>query len=365
MTTPFWMRLLLAGVILTACAALPTPRVDAQGADLSEKVYQRCLKSSVWILAVHDDGKQKAVTQGTGSLIDLNRRVVLTNYHVVGKTESVICMFPHFDKNKLVAERKYYVEQLKNKNFIEGKVAVVDVKHDLALVVLDTVPPGALPIPLAKESPKPGQRVHSVGNPGDSGALWVYTQGTVRQVYNKQWRAMARREILELDSKVVETQSPTNPGDSGGPLLNDAGELVAVTQGGTAYAQLLSLFIDVSEVRGLLAAHGIKLSPVASLPTPVATPSTSDKPTPDDDLAKQEQAAAVKLKLAILVEESGNLTSPRHATAIRRSSRTSPRPSRPTRPGAGWSDCSAERATATGDGLGIAAAPPLLLGCRR
>ena len=57
---------------------------------------------------------------------------------------------------------------------------------------------------------------------------------------------------------MVETDSPTNPGDSGGPLLNAKGELVGVTQGGALNAQLVSTFIDVSEVKQLLATKAVK-----------------------------------------------------------------------------------------------------------
>ena len=61
-----------------------------------------------------------------------------------------------------------------------------------------------------------------------------------------------------FEAKVVETDSATNPGDSGGPLLNAKGELVGVTQGGAINAQLVSTFIDVSEVKSLLTTKAVK-----------------------------------------------------------------------------------------------------------
>ena len=107
-------------------------------------------------------------------------------------------------------------------------------------------------MPLAAESPDPGQTVHSLGNPGRSGALWVYTPGKVRQVYSKTWKAKLDDRTHTFEARVIETDSPTNPGDSGGPLVNDKGELVGVTEGGATDAQLLSLFVDLSEVKKLL-----------------------------------------------------------------------------------------------------------------
>ena len=61
---------------------------------------------------------------------------------------------------------------------------------------------------------------------------------------------------------MVETDSPTNPGDSGGPLVNDKGELVAVTEGGAVNAQLLSTFIDVSEVQHCFPSAEVRRMPV-------------------------------------------------------------------------------------------------------
>ena len=54
---------------------------------------------------------------------------------------------------------------------------------------------------------------------------------------------------MQFESMVVETTSPLNPGDSGGPVVNDRGELVAVTEGGSSAAMnTISILIDVSEV---------------------------------------------------------------------------------------------------------------------
>src|SRR5262249_14336669 len=136
----------------------------------------------------------------------------------------------------------------KNKGaLIEGRVVAYDKSRDLALVQLPKLPPNVQSLAIASASVLPGHAVHSVGNPGSSDGLWVYTSGTVRQVYRKQWISGGGDLILKVDAQVVETQSPTNPGDSGGPLVNNNCELVGVTQGGSTSANLLSVFIDRSE----------------------------------------------------------------------------------------------------------------------
>jgi S1-C subfamily serine protease len=161
-------------------------------------------------------------------------------------------------------------------------------------------------MPLARASIGPGQRVHSVGNPGRSGGLWLYTSGMVRQVYRKEWSVRSGDRKFDFRARVVETSSPTNAGDSGGPLVNDRGELVAITQGGAADAQLLSFFIDVSEVKTFLAQHNIQGKPGV-----VVTERSRDpvQPAPGrvttDPGDKQEQLAAAKLKYAHVLAADG------------------------------------------------------------
>jgi S1-C subfamily serine protease len=294
---------------LAACFLLAGSPARAVEVESGEKVYQRALLSTVWVLIPVGNGRAKT---GTGSLIDLQKRLILTNYHVVGDSDDARIFFPIVQKEKgktkVVAERDAY---LKGKG-IKGKVLVRESKRDLALIQLqEPVPEGAKVLPRAKEGPDPGQRLHSIGNPGASEALWVYTSGTCRQVYHKKFKTgKSENDAFEVDARIVETQSPVNSGDSGGPVLNDRGELVAVTQGhlSDASARLVSIFIDVSEVNGLLASKGLaKLPPPAKVvekPQEVQpTSDTTGEKTEDAD--KAEKDAARKLKLAKSLSDDG------------------------------------------------------------
>ena len=280
--------------------------------DVGKKVYQRVLKSVVCVLPLKGN---KAVGTGSGSVIDLKRKWVLTNYHMVADTDKAIVLFPAFQKNKagkleVIAERDFYFNRL-NERGILGKVIDKRADCDLAIIELPNLPEGTLALPLARDSVGPGDRVHSVGNPGASEALWVYTSGTVRQVYKKKYRSGSEgRSTQEIEARIVETQSPTNRGDSGGPLVNDRNELVAVTQGGQfgGDARLVSYFIEAGEVHRLPKAKGLKFV-VAAPPVPARSPAeaTSDKPpaTKADDAAKMEQIANAKLTLAKALADEG------------------------------------------------------------
>jgi S1-C subfamily serine protease len=131
-------------------------------------------------------------------------------------------------------------------------------------------------VKLAERSPRTGSRVFSIGNPGVSDSQWVYTPGDVRSVYTKKWTTHGEDNSFEVEARIVETNSATNPGDSGGPLFNDKGEQVGVTQGGLFGPKVrdIAWFIDVSEVKGILKDNGIQLS---GQPKEERTVKTDDK----------------------------------------------------------------------------------------
>ena len=95
------------------------------------------------------------------------RGLVITNAHVVRGDRATI--------------------ELSDGAVARARVVARDPKRDLALIEVEAIPPDVTAMKLAADSAEPGDRVHSVGNPGTSDALWIYTSGTVRQVYQKRY----------------------------------------------------------------------------------------------------------------------------------------------------------------------------------
>lgn len=207
------------------------------------EIYNGTLKSTAWVLAKTDG----ATSSGTGVLVNAEKKLLITNFHVVGDARAAVIFFPEMKDNQPINDRNHYLKNVK-KLGIRGRVLGVDRKRDLALVELDRLPEGAKAIDLAAGTISPGAVVQSIGNSGSSEALWVFTSGTVRSVYQKQFRTGAG----EHDFKVVETQSPINPGDSGGPVVNDRGELIGIAQSISPKARLVSYNVDISEVKVFL-----------------------------------------------------------------------------------------------------------------
>jgi tetratricopeptide (TPR) repeat protein len=234
--------------------------------------YRATVRGTVWIRTgrVLRDGKPLYPGgSGTGWIADRDRKLVITNHHVVAGQGGVVydtvsLTFPVFrPEGQLVSEKSYYEEESNpGARPRVGRVIDTDPKHDLALIKLDSLPDGALALPLAPQGAQPGERVHSVGgNPVSSQALWVYTQGVVRQVYARGTRLQSGREV---DYRLIETQSPINPGDSGSALVNDRGQVVGVNSSIDPTSHLVSHAIELDEVKLFLRRAEAWLTPASA-----------------------------------------------------------------------------------------------------
>ncbi len=234
----YYRPLLLAAVAgLAALTGADQARADAAN-------YRQALDSTTWVLSKNSEG----TSSGTGVLVDAERKLVITNAHVVGDSRSAVIFFRDLRDDRPIVEKSHYLKNVK-KLGVRGRVVAVDRKRDLALVELEKLPKNAKAIEMAAESTSPGESIDSIGNPGASDALWVYTSGKVRSVYTKRFRTGAG----EHEFKVVETQSPLNSGDSGGPVVGKDGKLIGVVQAISKKGSLISYCVDISEVKDFLA----------------------------------------------------------------------------------------------------------------
>ncbi|MBL8891987.1 MAG: trypsin-like peptidase domain-containing protein [Planctomycetaceae bacterium] len=199
-------------------------------AHANEDVYAKAVRSTVLVIT--------SSASGSGVLVDQERRWIVTNEHVIEGHEDVNVYFPAENHGLIESELNYY-QANRSQLEIPGKVIALCKRRDLALVELERLPADIPAIPFGK-SAKPGQLLHSIGNPSASDALWVYTNGYVRANYFKS--------VNGCRMQVVETSSPINPGDSGGPILNSEGQLVGISQSFHKEGRLVSNGVDISEV---------------------------------------------------------------------------------------------------------------------
>src|SRR5260370_28735908 len=98
-------------------------------------------------------------------------------------------MFPRYQDDRLVAEFSAYTDSM----IIAAKVLDTDLQRDLAMIQVQELPKGVKELRITAGAVDVGETVHSVGNPGASGTLWIYTSGTVRSVYRTKLTRRSRR----------------------------------------------------------------------------------------------------------------------------------------------------------------------------
>lgn len=220
----------------------------------SEEIAKRATQSSTFIIGPPIPVEGGTVNKiGTGSLIDRERRLILTAYHVIHEMNPIRIHFAKYKDGKVLSERRDYPYE----DAVEAKVVAHDQSKDLAILQLQSpVPADARVLTLAADSPVRGEEVHTLGgSPQASLGLWIYTKGNVREVQESQMDLTdnSKKVIQQIRAWVIRTTNPINQGDSGGALVNKRCELVGVCSSLTDGVALVRTFIDIREVKKLLA----------------------------------------------------------------------------------------------------------------
>ena len=220
----------LALACLLACAALGAQSVP--GAVLDAR------QSTVRVLAVSGGN----VSSGTGFAVARNSRYVVTNYHVVEGYE----------------EFEVY---LSHEAAVPATVKAAAPGADLA--VLETAAPLKVPgLALRTSGFDTGLAVWALGFPGGADTLagqpaagvdeMTVTDGIVSAVKTSHEVGTASQAV-----RLVQTNAAINHGNSGGPMVDEKGNVVGVNTVGVENVQAINGAVHVSELINVLEANGI------------------------------------------------------------------------------------------------------------
>ncbi len=191
-------------LILASCAHTPTP-----GARSTEQLVAAALPSVVLLVGERSDGR---TSFGSGIVVGRDGRV-LTCLHLVRGMKHLrgmlyepgLVTYTPMDGglDRFLFENR--------SRLIDVSLERIDEANDLALVRIDTETSGIPLLPLAEELPRRGEAVLALGHPQET--VWSFTSGVVSALHNG----------------AIQHDAALNPGSSGGPLVNQRGELVGVS----------------------------------------------------------------------------------------------------------------------------------------
>lgn len=216
----------------------------------SKELHAKLLKCSGWVRFEANGG----MSHGTGGIIDKARRLMVTNDHVVEGTDTVWVVFPEYKDGKLVREEAHYAK-------VKGVKATVvdrDPARDLAVIQLESLPADAEELKLAADEPDEGDRIRTIGgftNGGD-GLVWGGVHGEVRTVGPQDNRGKGVRHIL--------SDASTNGGNSGAPVVDEAGLLVGVHCAHKVKAINVAMHVSVKELKAYLSETESLVEPKAA-----------------------------------------------------------------------------------------------------
>lgn len=201
MATAFLLCLgMLAGVLVfgskTSSPVVPTGTLSV--GQVSDKV----MPATVLIYTVSTD----KTAYGTGFFVRSDGYIV-TNYHIIKGAE-------------YVSVTRYGSSTGSEAEVIGGSetddIAVIKIKGKgyptVAIGDSDAIHVGDVAI--------------AIGNPGGRDASWTTTQGIVSAVTREVTIGDSTTALGEMH--MIQTDAPVNPGNSGGPLCNDRGEVIGI-----------------------------------------------------------------------------------------------------------------------------------------
>jgi S1-C subfamily serine protease len=180
----------------------------------TKRLFKDTVDSVVLIMSFDSNNQPLAI--GSGFFVDGGRKIV-TNFHVIAGAASV-------------------QTKLTNGNVLTlDTILGIDTDHDL--VILES-PSKGLPLILSSRIPEIGEDIIAIGNP--KGLEGTLSTGIVSGLRN------------DKGSEYYQVTAPISPGSSGGPIVNEKGEVLGVSTFYVSGGQNLNFAMPSAYINKLL-----------------------------------------------------------------------------------------------------------------
>lgn len=162
-------------------------------------------KNSVVIVSAElEDG----TSTGTGIIVSSDGYIA-TNYHVVDEAKNI------------------FVKLYKSDGYAKAELIGFSKHDDIAVLKINK--DGLRPAAFASDCTRylAGEKVFAIGAPDGTDYSWTVTQGIISAV-NRDLKFYGSDGVLTKKWRVMQTDTPVNPGNSGGPLVDSNGTVVGI-----------------------------------------------------------------------------------------------------------------------------------------
>jgi len=220
---------------------------SATEARASQVSLPQAMKAVAFIEAVARSGRQQ---YGSGTIINAYG-TMLTNAHVVQDATKIFVTLYVENKSKYQSQRKYDARVLKWNSY-----------YDLALIDIHANTSDYLRF--AADTVRAGDEVKAIGNP--AGLQVTTSKGIVSAIrtnrdMNVEYQKVSDDYINEREFEEitwVQTDAAVNPGNSGGPLLNQNNEIIGINTSGYRGWEGLNFALHVKHLKKFSAGHAGK-----------------------------------------------------------------------------------------------------------
>lgn len=227
----FRVLAILAAALFVLGGAFADGRVSA----VDRTALQRALKSTVLILVPDNAGDLYGT--GSGTIMDADKGLILTNFHVMGDPDT-----GELYNDDGFAGIGVMPTDLRGAPVLRyaAKMISHDPQYDLAILQITGLlddSRAALPTNLGlttlprgdSENLLPGDRLAVIGYPGLGGATVTYTEGVVSGFLD---------ENSDGEFEWIKTDTEVNPGNSGGLAIDSEGNFIGVPTAGYSRADV-------------------------------------------------------------------------------------------------------------------------------